>query len=166
MTITATSNTNKHWLIKSNPKCFSIGDLQQKGSDMWEGVRNYRARNFMRDDMQVGDQVLFYHSSAKPSGVAGVVTVTRAGYPDPTQFHPESRHYDPRALQDKPRWYVVDVAFSYAFADILPLSTLKDIPALEDCLLLRKGCEQLTVLPLEARHWQAIMTAAADADLI
>lgn len=81
-----------YWLIKSNPKCFDINDLQRLGTEMWDGVRNYRARNFMRDDMQVGDKVFFYHSSAKPSGVAGIMTVSKAGYPDPTQFHPEHRH--------------------------------------------------------------------------
>lgn len=155
-----------YWLMKSRPSCFGIEHLRALGTDMWDGVRNYRARNFMRDDMQVGDQVLFYHSSAKPSGIAGVMTVTRAGYPDPTQFHPESRHYDPRASLDKPLWYVVDVTFTYAFNDVLPLSTLKEMSVLEDALLLRKGCEQLTVLPVKASHWRAIMDKAKEEGLI
>ena len=158
--------TMKYWLIKSNPKCFSIDDLKTLGTDMWEGVRNYRARNFMRDDMKVGDQVLFYHSSAKPSGVAGIMTVSREGYPDPTQFHPESRHYDPTATLDNPRWYVIDVAFSQAFDGIVSLPTLKQIPALEDSLLMKKGCEQLTILPLEPKHWNAIMAVADEQGLI
>lgn len=156
----------KYWLIKSNPKCFAITDLAKLQTEMWEGVRNYRASNFMRDDMQVGDQIIFYHSSAKPSGVVGIMSVARAGYPDPTQFHPESRHYDPRANLDKPRWYAIDVKFEQAFNDILPLPKLKQLTALEDSLLLRKGCEQLTVLPLEAKHWYAIMDAAEAEGLI
>ena len=78
-----------YWLMKSNPKFFGIHDLQRLDTDSWDGVRNYRARNFMRDDMKVGDKVFFYHSSARPSGVAGIMTVSQAGYPDPTQFHPE-----------------------------------------------------------------------------
>lgn len=155
-----------YWLIKSNPKCFDIDDLKALHTDMWEGVRNYRARNFMRDQMQVGDQILFYHSSARPSGIAGLMSVAKSAYPDPTQFHPESRHYDPAAFADDPRWYAIDVTFEQKFNDILPLAELKQIPELEDSLLLRKGCEQLTVLPLAPKHWQAIMTALADKDLI
>lgn len=156
----------KYWLIKSNPKCFSIDDLKALGSDMWEGVRNYRARNFMRDEMKVGDQVLFYHSSAKPSGVAGIMTVVREGYPDPTQFHPESRHYDPTATPENPRWYVIDVEFTQAFSGLVSLPTLKQMPELEDSLLLRKGCEQLTILPLSSQHWNAIMAMAAEQGII
>ena len=155
-----------YWLIKSNPSCFSINDLQRLGAEMWDGVRNYRARNFMRDDMQVGDKAFFYHSSAKPSGIAGIVTISNAGYPDTTQFHPEHRHYDPKATEENPRWYMVDVSFEQAFSDILPLSELKFLPALEDSLLLRKGCEQLTIIPLESKHWYAIMNMAEELNLI
>lgn len=155
-----------YWLIKSNPKCFDINDLQRAGTEMWDGVRNYRARNFMRDDMKIGDKVFFYHSSAKPYGVAGIMTVSKAGYPDPTQFHPEHRHYDPIATEDEPRWYMVDVTFEQAFTDTLPLSQLKFLPALEDSLLLRKGCEQLTVIPLEPKHWRSIIEMAASLDLL
>ncbi|CAM3566791.1 MULTISPECIES: EVE domain-containing protein [Psychrobacter] len=155
-----------YWLMKSNPKFFSIQDLQRLGTEGWDGVRNYRARNFMRDHMQVGDKVFFYHSSAKPSGVAGIMTVSQAGYPDPTQFHPEHRHYDPIATEDEPRWYMVDVTFEQAFIEVLPLLELKFLPALEDSLLLRKGCQQLTVIPLEPKHWQAIIDMAETLDLI
>ena len=155
-----------YWLIKSNPSCFSIKDLEGAGTEMWDGVRNYRARNFMRDDMQVGDKAFFYHSSAKPSGVAGIVTISQAGYPDITQFHPEHRHYDPKATAKNPRWYMVDVTFNQAFNDILPLSELKFLPALEDSLLLRKGCEQLTIIPLEPKHWYAIMDIAGNLNLL
>ena len=155
-----------YWLIKSNPRCFNINDLQRAGTEMWDGVRNYRARNFMRDDMQVGDKALFYHSSAKPSGVAGIVTISKAGYPDTTQFHPEHRHYDPKATEENPRWYMVDVSFEQTFSDILPLSELKYLPALEDCLLLRKGCEQLTIIPLEPKHWYTILNMAEELHLI
>lgn len=155
-----------YWLMKSNPKYFSIEDLKALETECWDGVRNYRARNFMRDEMRVGDQVLFYHSSARPSGVAGIMRVTKAGYPDPSQFHPEHRHYDPLATIEVPRWYMVDLAFEQAFKDVLPLSQLKFIPALEDSLLLKKGCEQLTVIPLEPKHWQAIMDMAETLELL
>ncbi|WP_201566747.1 MULTISPECIES: EVE domain-containing protein [Psychrobacter] len=155
-----------YWLMKSNPKFFSIHDLQRLGTEGWDGVRNYRARNFMRDDMQVGDKVFFYHSSAKPSGVAGIMTVSKAGYPDPTQFHPEHRHYDPIATEDEPRWYMVDVTFEQAFIEVLPLLELKFLPALEDSLLLRKGCQQLTVIPLEPKHWHAIIEMSDHMDLL
>ena len=155
-----------YWLMKSNPKCFGIADLQRLETECWDGVRNYRARNFMRDDMQVGDHVIFYHSSARPSGAAGIMSVTRSGYPDPSQFHPEHRHYDPLATEEQPRWYMVDLRFERAFKAVLPLSQLKFIPALEDSLLLKKGCEQLTVIPLEQKHWQAIMDMAETLALI
>lgn len=155
-----------YWLMKSNPRFFGIEDLQRLGTECWDGVRNYRARNFMRDDMKVGDKVFFYHSSAKPSGVAGIMTVIQAGYPDPTQFHPEHRHYDPIATIETPRWYMVDVTFEQAFKATLPLSELKFIPTLEDSLLLRKGCEQLTIIPLEPKHWRAIMDMAEMLELV
>ena len=146
-----------YWLIKSEPFKYSWDQFVNDKQTFWDGVRNYRARNFMRDDMQVGDQVIFYHSSARPSGVAGIMSVARAGYADPSQFHPEHRHYDPLATEEQPRWYMVDLKFEQAFKDILPLSQLKFIPALEDSLLLKKGCEQLTIIPLEPKHWYAIM---------
>ena len=155
-----------YWLMKSNPTFFGIDDLQRLGTEHWDGVRNYRARNFMRDDMQVGDKVFFYHSSAKPSGVAGIMTISKAGYPDPSQFHPEHRHYDPIATEDQPRWYMVDVTFEQAFTDVLPLSALKFLPALEDSLLLKKGCEQLTVIPLTPKHWYAILDIAETSMLL
>lgn len=155
-----------YWLMKSNPKYFGITDLQRLGTECWDGVRNYRARNFMRDEMRVGDQVLFYHSSAKPSGVAGVMSVVKAGYPDPSQFHPEHKHYDPLATIEVPRWYMVDLRFEQAFRQVLPLSQLKFIPTLEDSLLLKKGCEQLTVIPLEPKHWQAILDMAETLELL
>ncbi|MGP5134797.1 EVE domain-containing protein, partial [Psychrobacter cibarius] len=98
--------------------------------------------------------------------VAGIMTVSKAGYPDPCQFHPEHRHYDPIATEDEPRWYMVDVTFEQAFIDILPLSALKFLPALEDSLLMRKGCEQLTVIPLDAKHWYAIMDMAETLHLL
>lgn len=155
-----------YWLMKSNPRFFGIDDLRRLDTEAWNGVRNYRARNFMRDDMTVGDKVFFYHSSAKPSGVAGIMTISQAGYPDPTQFHPEHRHYDPKATEEEPRWFMVDVTFEQAFNDTLPLSQLKFLPALEDSLLLRKGCEQLTIIPLEPKHWRTIIDMAETLGLL
>ena len=155
-----------YWLMKSNPKHFGIQDLKRLQQENWDGVRNYRARNFMRDEMQVGDEVIFYHSSAHPSGVAGIMSISKAGFPDPTQFHPEHRHYDPLATTETPRWYMVEVTFDKALKEILPLTQLKFIPELDDSLLLKKGCEQLTVLPLEPRHWYAIMALIETLDLM
>ena len=97
---------------------------------------------------------------------SGIMTVSQAGYPDPTQFHPEHRHYDPIATEEEPRWYMVDLTFEQAFTEVLPLSALKFLPALEDSLLLRKGCEQLTVIPLEPKHWHAIMNMAETLELL
>lgn len=94
------------------------------------------------------------------------MTISKAGYPDPSQFHPEHRHYDPIATEDQPRWYMVDVTFEQAFTDVLPLSALKFLPALEDSLLLKKGCEQLTVIPLTAKHWHAILDMAETSMLL
>lgn len=145
-----------YWLMKTEPEGFSIDDLQRVQTEAWDGVRNYQARNFMRDEMKVGDKAFLYHSNAKPTGIAGIMTISKASYPDPTQFHPESKYYDPKATQETPRWYLVDVSFERKLDDIIPLATLKKMPALEDCLLTQKG-SRLSVMPLQAKHWQAIM---------
>ena len=145
-----------YWLMKSNPKFFGIEDLRRLETDSWDGVRNYRARNFMRDDMRVGDKVFFYHSSAKPSGVAGIMTVSKAGYPDPTQFHPEHRHYDPLATEDAPRWYMVDVRFERKFKRLIPLAELKAEPALGEMTLVQKG-SRLSIMPVTPEEWRQIL---------
>ncbi len=101
----------KYWLMKSEPSCYSIDDMKRDKRTMWDGVRNYQARNMMRDDMKVGDEVLFYHSNTDPIGVVGVVEVASKPYPDPTQFDKKDDHFDPTAKKDDPRWFLVDVKF-------------------------------------------------------
>ena len=156
----------QYWLMKSEPTSFSIDDLQKVGREPWDGVRNYQARNFMRDDMQMGDKAFLYHSNAKKTGIAGIMSIATTGYPDPTQFNPESDYYyDPKATEDNPRWYLVDVKFEQAFSDILLLSELKKLPQLEDCLLTQKG-SRLSVMPLQAKHWQAIIQLAEEKGLL
>lgn len=148
-----------YWLMKTEPSEFSIHDLQRVGTEPWGGVRNYQARNFMRDDMSVGDLAFLYHSKANPTGIAGIMKVSSETYPDPSQFHPESAYYDPKATPEKPRWFLVEVSFVQTFKKVLPLSELKDMSELEDCPLTQKG-NRLSVMPLQPKHWQAITNVA------
>jgi predicted RNA-binding protein with PUA-like domain len=120
----------RFWLIKSEPGSYSIDDLARDGCTHWDGVRNYQARNFLRDEMKPGDSVLFYHSNADPPGVVGVARVARSGYPDPSARDPTSKAYDPKASEEDPRWFMVDVEFVERFPGIVPLSTLRAEPAL------------------------------------
>lgn len=143
------------WLMKSEPSVYSIDDLARDGATTWEGVRNYQARNMLRDDMQVGDGVLFYHSSAERIGVAGLGQIVRAGYPDPTQFIAGHKYEDPAATPDKPRWYRVDVGFVERFADVVGLDELKADPTLEGMLVLKRGM-RLSVQPVERTHFERV----------
>ena len=145
--------------MKSEPDAFGIADLARVRVEPWTGVRNYQARNFMRDDMQVGDVVLFYHSNATPSGVAGLARVHRTGVVDATQFDPASPYHDPKATQAAPIWQCVEVEFVAAFAEVLPLSWLREQAPLADMILLRKGT-RLSVMPVEAAHVRFICKAA------
>ena len=115
----------RYWLMKCEPAAYTIDDLQRDGQTSWEGVRNYQARNFMRDDMQVGDGVLFYASNAKPSGVTGVAKVARTGYPDHFAWEQGHRYFDARSTPERPLWYMVDIEFVERFADTIALATLK-----------------------------------------
>lgn len=146
----------KHWLIKSEADVYSIDDLQRDGRTPWEGVRNYQARNTMRDLMQVGDLVLYYHSNGDPPGVAGVARVASAPYADPTQFDPGSHTHDPKSTQQAPRWQLVDFAFVERFPAELPLAVLKADPALEGMELLRKG-SRLSVQPVSEAHFAHVV---------
>lgn len=146
----------RYWLMKSEPDVYSIDDLKRDGSTSWEGVRNYQARNFMRDEMKVGDLVLFYHSNAKPPGVAGLARVCREAHPDPTQFDPKSDYYDPKATRENPRWMLVDVEYVERFAALLPLESLKADADLEGMELLRKG-SRLSVQRVEKGHISHIL---------
>lgn len=144
----------RHWLMKSEPGSYSIDDLARDGRTSWEGVRNYQARNFMRDDMRTGDGVLFYHSNANPPGVAGLARVSRAGYPDPTARDPESRYFDPAASEEDPRWFMVDLEFVTRFETLVPLAALRDAPGLEEMLVNKKS--RLSVQPVTPREFAIV----------
>lgn len=148
----------KYWLMKSEPESYSIDDLERDGSEPWDGVRNYQARNFMRD-MAVGDLALFYHSNAKPPGVAGLCRISKEAYPDPTQFDKKSKYYDPKSKRDDPRWSLVEVSFVEKFAEEVPLQTLKDTPELEGMRVTQKGA-RLSVQPVEKKHFQRVLKMA------
>ena len=141
--------------MKTEPDAFSIDDLERKGTEHWDGVRNFQARNMMRDEMRAGDGVLFYHSRAKPPGVAGVARVARRGYPDHTQFDPRSKYYDPTADADDPRWFMVDVAFGEKFAEVVPLDMLKVTSGLEQMMVIRKGM-RLSVQPVSKQEFAIV----------
>jgi predicted RNA-binding protein with PUA-like domain len=144
----------KHWLVKTEPGAYSIDDLERDGETCWDGVRNYQARNFMRDEMKEGDPVLFYHSGANPPGVVGVARVSRAGYPDHTARDPKSKAFDPKADDDDPRWYMVDIAFEERFPALLPLSTLGETPGLESMPLNNRS--RLSVQPVTPEEFAII----------
>jgi len=153
------SRPRRYWLMKSEPDVFSIDDLRRAPgrTTCWDGVRNYQARNFLRDQLAVGDGVLYYHSSAEPSGIAGEAVVARAGYPDPTAFDPHDVHYDPKSIRSRPTWYAVDVKFVRACAGIIPLARLRRLPAVRSMLVLKRGM-RLSVQPVTEAEWRAIMT--------
>ena len=150
----------QYWLLKTEPGCFSIHDLARlpHQTTAWDGVRNYQARNMLRDAMQKGDQVLFYHS-VTGVGVAGLCEVVRAGYPDPTQWDPAERHFDPASPADNPRWYAVDVKLVTIFPAIIPLALLRGIPELAEMPLLQKG-SRLSVQPVSADEFSCIVGLA------
>ncbi|MGB3462745.1 EVE domain-containing protein [Rhodanobacter lindaniclasticus] len=146
-----------HWLMKSEPDAFSIDDLRRKKREAWDGVRNYQARNFMRDGMRPGDQVFFYHSNCAVPGIVGIAEVATDAYPDPSQFDPKSKYFDPGSSRDNPRWMLVDVKFVKKLKRTISLDELKSDPALDGMALLRKG-NRLSVMPVEAAHWRHILT--------
>ena len=151
----------QHWLLKSEPNCFSIDDLaaEKNKTTCWDGVRNYQARNFMRDDMKVGDTVFFYHSNAKPPGIAGVARVVNAGYPDFTAFDPSNKHFDPKSKQESPTWMMVDIKLVQKFKRLIPLEELKSIKSLAGMVLLQKG-SRLSVQPVSKKHFEVILKLA------
>lgn len=150
------------WLIKSEPDVFSYADLVRVGREGWNGVRNYQARNFLRQ-MREGDLCLFYHSNAKPTGVAGVARVVRAAYPDDLQFDPASGYFDPASTLDSPRWSMVDVAPVLALPATLTLDTLRTLPEWQDSPLTRKS-SRLSVLPVTPEQFRAALRAAGVED--
>jgi predicted RNA-binding protein with PUA-like domain len=146
-----------YWLFKSEPDEYSIDDLQAEptGFGVWDGIRNYQARNFLRDQVAVGDGVLFYHSSCKQVGIVGTAEVVKAGYPDPAQFDPENDYFDPKATPEAPRWYCVDIRYRSRFNSLIPLAELRTIPTLADMVLLNQG--RLSVQPVQPDEWLLIL---------
>ena len=152
---------SKHyWLMKSEPDTFSFQDLKNrpKKREPWDGVRNYQARNFMRDAMSVGDGVLFYHSNTKPPGIVGLAEVASQAYPDPTAFDKQSKYYDEKSDPNNPRWFLVDVAYKKDFKHQVSLEAMKAMPELAEMKVLQKG-NRLSITPVSEQEFKAICAA-------
>ena len=147
--------SRRYWLMKVEPSAYSIDDLARDGSTSWEGVRNYQARNFMRDEMQVGDGVLFYASNADPSGVTGLAEIARAAYPDAYAWKKGHTYFDAASTPEKPLWYSVDIRFGERFPRIVSLDTLKSTPGLEDMVVTKKG-SRLSIQPVTKREFDIV----------
>jgi len=147
-----------HWLFKSEPSCFSIDNLAAlpKRTSPWDGVRNYQVRNMLRDEIKVGDLAFFYHSSCTPPGIAGIVEVVKAGYPDYTAWDSQSDHFDSGSTPENPRWYMVDVKLQQKFSQLVTLEQMKAQPKLKNMLILRKG-NRLSITPVSAEEWKVIV---------
>lgn len=150
----------QYWLIKSEPGAYSIDDLKRDKKTPWSGVRNFQARNFMRDQMKIGDLALFYHSSVNPPGIVGVAKVASAPYPDPTQFDPQSPYFDPRATKNRPVWYVVDFSFIKKFKQEIALPELKASKSFSDMLVTQKS-SRLSIQPVSEKHFKKILELSA-----
>ena len=146
----------KYWLMKVEPSAYSIDRLEKDGSTSWEGVRNFQARNFIRDEMKKGDKVLFYASNADPSGVAGVAEISREAYPDKFATKKGPQYFDPKATADNPIWYMVDIAFVEKFPNIVPLDTLKETRGLENMGVIRKG-NRLSIQPVTKQEFDIVV---------
>ena len=145
-----------YWLMKSEPDVFGIDDLKEVKVEPWDGVRNYQARNMMRDDMKKGDLVFFYHSNTDVPGIVGIMEVVKEGYPDHTAFDPEAKYYDPKSDPDNPRWYMVDVKFKKKLKRTISLAELKETAEIEDMPLVRKG-NRLSIMPVTEQQWNFIL---------
>jgi predicted RNA-binding protein with PUA-like domain len=145
----------RYWLMKSEPSEASIDDLAREGSLPWTGVRNFQARNFMKDDMRVGDGVLFYHSSCPEPGIAGLAEVSSAPHPDPTQFDPQSHYHDPASRRENPRWTLVDVRFVKK-TKLLSLQAMREAPGLSTMRVLKRG-NRLSITPVTPEEWGAVL---------
>jgi predicted RNA-binding protein with PUA-like domain len=151
-----------YWLFKSEPTCYSFADLMSAPDRTtgWDGVRNFQARNYLRDDVRADDGVLFYHSSAEPTGIAGIAEVVREAHPDPTAFDPKADHYDPKSDPKNPTWFQVSIRGIRAIDPALTLPQLRKLPVLKDMELLRKG-SRLSIQPVTAAEWAAIIGLAS-----
>ncbi|MDG1051659.1 MAG: EVE domain-containing protein [Planctomycetota bacterium] len=147
-----------YWLMKSEPDVYSYAHLEAapKQTTLWDGVRNYQARNMMRDEMKVGDLVLYYHSNTKPPGVVGVARVVKEGYTDPTQFDPNDSHFDPKSQEDNPRWFVVDIQAVAALKAYVSLDDIKANPKLAEMAVVQRG-QRLSVQPVAAAHFREVL---------
>jgi predicted RNA-binding protein with PUA-like domain len=147
-----------YWLMKSEPGEFSIDDLKQMGSrtEPWDGVRNYQARNMMRNEMKPGDQAFFYHSACEEPGIVGIMKIAGGSHPDPTAFDPKDRHFDPKSDRENPRWFLVDVKFVRKLKRTISLSELKEHDAIADMVLLRRG-NRLSIMPVSENDWNYIL---------
>jgi predicted RNA-binding protein with PUA-like domain len=149
----------KYWLMKSEPDVYSIDQLHKDNSTWWDGVRNYQARNFMMKDMQVGDEVLFYHSNAEPPGVAGLGRISKIAAPDKSQFDRKSDYFDPKATPEKPIWFCVEVSFVKKLPHLVSLADLRSNESLKDMLVLQKG-SRLSVQPVDGKHFDIVKEMA------
>lgn len=155
-------STRKYWLMKSEPSHYSIDDLERDNVEPWDGVRNYEARNFMRDRMRPGDRAFFYHSNAKPIAVAGIMEIASEPYPDPTQFDPDAKHFDPNSSASEPRWFLVDVKFVKKFKNPVTRDSLKQEPGLWDMAIFRRS--RLSITPVTGAEWSKILEMAGETD--
>jgi len=145
-----------YWLMKSEPDVYSIDNLAKDGREMWDSIRNYQARNMMRDDMRIGDEIFFYHSNCKQPGIVGIMQVASEPYPDPVQFDRKSRYFDEKSSKDNPRWILVDVEFVRKLSRNITLTEIKAEKSLEDMILTRRG-NRLSIMPVEKKHWNKIL---------
>ncbi|HTG35680.1 MAG TPA: EVE domain-containing protein [Thermoanaerobaculia bacterium] len=150
------ARAKRYWLMKCEPEAYTIDDLERDGTTTWEGVRNFQARNSMRDDMKPGDGVLFYASNAEPSGVTGVAAIARGGYPDPYAFEEGHKYFDPKSDPENPTWMMVDLQFVEKFPDIVPLGVLKETPGLQDMVVTQKG-SRLSVQPVTKKEFDIVV---------
>lgn len=149
----------RHWLMKSEPDCYSIQDLERDSVNMWEGCRNYTVRNFLRDTMQVGDLAFFYHSVTDPTGIVGIMEIASEAYPDPTQWDAKSEYFDAKSRKDAPRWFVRDVKFVKKFSRTISLSELKQTPGLEAMEVCKRG-QRLSIMPVTESEWNIVLQLA------
>ncbi len=143
--------------MKSEPDVYSIDNLAKDGREMWDSIRNYQARNMMRDDMRIGDEIFFYHSNCKEPGIVGIMKVASEPYPDPIQFDKKSRYFDEKSSKDNPRWILVDVEFVRKLSRNITLTEIKGEKSLEDMILTRRG-NRLSIMPIEKKHWNKILS--------
>lgn len=148
----------QYWLFKTEPDAFSIDDLatMPEQTEHWDGIRNYQARNFLRDNVKLDDQVFIYHSSCKEVGIVGLAQVVKEAYPDHTQFDPESKYYDPKSSIDNPRWVMVDIQFKQKFEKILGLKTIKQMTDIEQVGLVKKG-HRLSIMPVQKHEFELLL---------